>query len=106
MAAKVSNMADLKSKFADAGNKLIVIDFYATWCGPCKQIAPKIEELAAEYQDVVFLKVDVDENEDIAMEYDISSMPTFVFVKNSEKVEQFSGANFDKLKATVLAKRS
>ncbi|KAI5701556.1 thioredoxin-2-like isoform X2 [Diaphorina citri] len=106
MATKVSDMADLKAKFADAGDKLIVIDFYATWCGPCKMIAPKIEELASEFPDVVFLKVDVDESEDIAMAYDISSMPTFVFVKSTAKVEQFSGANFDKLRSTVLANRS
>lgn len=106
MAVKVSDASDLKAKLADAGNKLVVIDFYATWCGPCKMIAPKIEELSAELTDVVFLKVDVDECEDIAMEYDISSMPTFVFVKESKKVEQFSGANYDKLKASILSLRS
>lgn len=50
---------------------------------------------------MVFLKIDVDENEDIAQEYDISAMPTFVFIKNGNKVDSFSGASFDKLKQTV-----
>lgn len=106
MASKVADANDLKAKLTDAGKKLVVIDFYATWCGPCKMIAPKIEELSLELTDVVFLKVDVDECEDIAMEYDISSMPTFVFVKENKKVEQFSGANYDKLKASILALRN
>ena len=49
-----------------AVDQLVVVDFYADWCGPCKAIAPKIEEMAAENEDVVFLKVNVDENEETA----------------------------------------
>jgi thioredoxin 1 len=63
-----------------------VVDFYATWCGPCKQIAPKLEEMAQLFTDVIFLKVDVDENEEVASEYAISCMPTFMFFKNGGKV--------------------
>ena len=63
-----------------------MIDFFATWCGPCKMIAPKIEQMAGEMANVVFLKVDVDEAEDVAQEYNISAMPTFVFLKNGQKV--------------------
>lgn len=105
MAVKVADMDDLNTKLTEAGTKLVVIDFYATWCGPCKMIAPKIEELASEFSDVVFLKVDVDESEDIAMKYNIASMPTFIFIKSSETVHQFSGANYDKLKDAVIAKK-
>lgn len=64
-------------------------------------IGPMVEELAKELDNVVFLKVDVDECEDIAAEYDIASMPTFVFIKQNEVLEKFSGANFEKLKSTV-----
>nr|CAI5817090.1 unnamed protein product [Callosobruchus analis] len=64
-------------------------------------ISAKLEELAKEYSNVIILKVDVDECEDIAMEYNISSMPTFVFIKNKSVVTTFSGANYDKLKQTV-----
>ncbi|MCP6198903.1 thioredoxin, partial [Klebsiella pneumoniae] len=88
---------DLKTRLAEAGDKLVVIDFMATWCGPCKMIGPKLDEIAAEMSDsIVVVKVDVDECEDIASEYNINSMPTFVFVKNGKKLDEFSGANVDR----------
>ncbi|XP_066996684.1 thioredoxin-2 [Anabrus simplex] len=102
MAHHVKDMDDFNSKLNEAGSQLVVVDFFATWCGPCKMIAPKIEELAAEYPDVVFLKVDVDECEDIATKYDISSMPTFVFIKSKQKIDSFSGANAAKLQETIV----
>lgn len=101
MVYQVKDQSDLETKLTEAGASLVVIDFFATWCGPCKIIAPKLEELSQEYLDVVFLKVDVDECEDIATEYNISAMPTFVFIKNKQKVESFSGASYDLLKEKV-----
>lgn len=97
----VKNADDLKAQISAAADKLVVIDFFAAWCGPCKFISPKIEELSNEETGVIFLKVDVDECEDVASEYQISSMPTFVFVKHGEKIENFSGANESKLKELV-----
>lgn len=97
----VQNSDDLKTKLNEAGNSLVVIDFFAVWCGPCKMIGPLIAELAKELLDVVFLKVDVDECEDVAAEYEISSMPTFIFIKEGKVLETFSGANYEKLKNTV-----
>ncbi|CAK1594820.1 unnamed protein product [Parnassius mnemosyne] len=103
MSIHIKDSEDLKNKLAEAGDKLVVIDFMATWCGPCKMIGPKLDEMANEMADsIVVLKVDVDECEDIATEYNINSMPTFVFVKSSKKLEEFSGANVDKLKNTIL----
>ncbi|KAF3429862.1 hypothetical protein E2986_00022 [Frieseomelitta varia] len=101
MVIQIKNADDLKSQLEKAGDNLVVIDFFATWCGPCKMIAPKLEELSKKMDNVVFLKVDVDECEDIASEYEITSMPTFVFIKNSKVLETFSGANYDKLESTV-----
>ncbi|CAL7944620.1 unnamed protein product [Xylocopa violacea] len=101
MVIQIQNADDLKSKLENAGNQLVVIDFFATWCGPCKMIAPKMEELAQEMTDVVFLKVDVDECEDITSTYEITSMPTFVFIKSGKVLETFSGANYDRLKSTI-----
>ncbi|XP_050450050.1 thioredoxin-2-like isoform X2 [Cataglyphis hispanica] len=98
---KYNCIDDLKSKLKEAGTSLVVIDFFAVWCGPCKMIGPLIEELSKEMQDVIFLKVDVDECEDIAAEYEITSMPTFIFIKEGKVLETFSGANYDKLKNTV-----
>ncbi len=82
----VENMKELESKLSDAGKKLVVIDFFATWCGPCKMIAPKVEEMDEDMDDVAFLKVDVDDAEGIAEEYQIKAMPTFVLIKNKKKV--------------------
>nr|XP_050865668.1 thioredoxin-2 isoform X2 [Vespula vulgaris] len=93
--------ADLEEKLEKAGSTLVVIDFYATWCGPCKAIGPKIEELAKETEDVIFLKVDVEECEDIVNEYKITNMPTFVFIKEGKILETFSGANYDLLLSTI-----
>ena len=86
MVKQIGSLADLNKEMADAGDKLVVIDFYATWCGPCKMISPKLEEMSKTKTNVVFLKVDVDEAEDVAMEYNISAMPTFLFMKNGKKV--------------------
>eukprot|EP00300_Choanocystis_sp_HF-7_P040647 c7146_g1_i1.p2 GENE.c7146_g1_i1~~c7146_g1_i1.p2 ORF type:complete len:110 (-),score=23.66 c7146_g1_i1:83-412(-) len=65
---------------------LVVVDFSAAWCGPCKRIAPKFEELASSGRIAAkFLKVDVDECEEVASRYDIRSIPTFLFFKNGSK---------------------
>ena len=71
----------------------LVVDYHATWCGPCKVIAPKIEALAQEYSDIAFIKVDVDKGSDIAQEEKISAMPTFRFFNNGQKVGEVVGAN-------------
>ncbi|XP_015928529.1 thioredoxin [Parasteatoda tepidariorum] len=101
MVHAVEDKDDFDTKLSAAGDKLVVVDFHATWCGPCKQIAPFFAGLAEEFTDVVFLKVDVDEVEDVATLYDVSSIPKFVFLKNKEKVDEMLGANQDKLKALV-----
>lgn len=86
MVYQVNSLDDLKAKFGEAGSKLVVVDFYATWCGPCKMIAPQIEEMEANLPEVVFCKVDVDEAEDVAHEHGINAMPTFIFFKDGKKV--------------------
>ncbi|TDG46762.1 hypothetical protein AWZ03_006809 [Drosophila navojoa] len=102
MVYTVTDTNDFKTQLTNAGDKLVVVDFFATWCGPCKMIAPKLEELAQQYSEkIVVIKVDVDECEDIAMEYNVSSMPTFLFIKNSAKLEEFAGANATKLAETI-----
>lgn len=69
-----------------------VVDFFATWCGPCKMIAPILEELSEEMKEKVnFIKVDVDKSVDLADKYHISSIPTVVIFKNNENVNQFVG---------------
>lgn len=63
-------------------DKMVVIDFFATWCGPCQRIAPLFEQLSNTYKSIEFIKVDVDQGEDLAVKYDVFSLPTFVFMNN------------------------
>lgn len=71
---------------------LILVDFFAEWCGPCKMTGPIIEALSEEKKDVTFYKVNVDENGDLASAYSVFSIPTFVIFKDGQIVGQFSGA--------------
>jgi thioredoxin 1 len=97
MVKQIGSMAELDDVFRAAGERAVFIDFFATWCGPCKMIAPKLEELSKVYTNVIVLKVDVDQCEDIAAKYGISAMPTFKIFKNGVPVDEFCGANAEKI---------
>ncbi|KAA0197007.1 Thiol-disulfide exchange intermediate [Fasciolopsis buskii] len=79
----------------------IIIDFFATWCRPCKEIAPLFTELSSQYENVKFLKIDVDKNEEIAVTYNVRSLPTFLFLRGTKVVDRLMGANAEKLKSKV-----
>lgn len=74
--------------------QLMMVDFWATWCGPCRMLGPVIEQLAEEYedQDVLIGKVDVDENPALAQRYGVMSIPTVIFFKNGEEFDRKVGA--------------
>jgi thioredoxin 1 len=82
-------------------NQLVVIDFTATWCGPCRMIAPIFQELSEAMPDVVFVKVDVDDNPDTAAKYSVSAMPTFVFIQKGKVVDRLMGANPARLQELI-----
>lgn len=80
---------------------LVVVDFFATWCGPCKMIAPLLDKFSKEYESVKFIKVDVDQFGEIAQKYEISSMPTVLFAKNGEVANKVIGANPNAIKQAL-----
>jgi len=82
------NFASLKN-----GELPLVVDFWATWCGPCRMLSPIIAELAEEYEGkLVVGKCDVEENEDLALEFGIRNIPTILFFKKGEMVDKMVGA--------------
>ncbi len=73
--------------------QLVMVDFWATWCAPCKMVAPIVEELSKEYEGKAkFVKVNTDENPDLASRYKIRGIPTLMFFKNGQIVDQVVGA--------------
>ncbi|XP_076463020.1 uncharacterized protein LOC143295285 isoform X1 [Babylonia areolata] len=103
---EVRNKEEFKKILDEAGSKLVVVDFHALWCGPCKVIAPKLKKWSEkDFSDVIFIKVDVDEAEELAEEQGVTAMPTFRLFKNGEKVDELIGANADNLEAKINANK-
>lgn len=81
-----------ESKFEELIEKgVVLLDFFATWCGPCKMLAPELEMLADKDKDIVICKIDVDKHPSIAKKYGIMSIPTLVLYKNGTLVKKSSG---------------
>ncbi|XP_069486948.1 uncharacterized protein [Ambystoma mexicanum] len=102
MVKEIQDMKEFDDELAKANN-LVVIDFTAVWCGPCKKIAPIFEALSTTYTDVIFLKVDVDCNEELVARYAVTAMPTFVFIKNCKEIDRMTGYDPTKLETKTKA---
>ena len=91
-----------KNNFSEikASEKTVLLDFYADWCGPCRMVGPIVEEIAAEREDITVGKINVDEEQELAMEFGVASIPTLVVMKGGNVVEQSAGA---RPKAQILA---
>mmetsp|Transcript_8016 Transcript_8016/g.21686 ORF Transcript_8016/g.21686 Transcript_8016/m.21686 type:complete len:106 (-) Transcript_8016:231-548(-) len=97
----LNTMDDFNAVVEQSKTKLVVIDFTASWCGPCRFIGPIFEQMSEEFSAVEFVKVDVDEADTIAAKCGIRAMPTFQFYKGGEKVKEVQGANQEALRAAI-----
>ncbi|MBA0703124.1 hypothetical protein Goari_026876 [Gossypium aridum] len=88
-------------EMGNQSKKLVVVDFTASWCGPCRFISPILVDLAKKLPNVIFLKVDVDELNTVAQEWAIEAMPTFVFLKEGTIIDKVVGAKKDELQQKI-----
>ncbi|XP_073031128.1 thioredoxin F1, chloroplastic-like [Primulina eburnea] len=90
-----------------AGTKVVVVDMYTQWCGPCKVMAPKFQQLSEKYDDVIFLKLDCNQdNKPLSKELGIKVVPTFKILKDSKIVKEVTGAKYDDLVLAIENARS
>ncbi len=99
MALISGNMKNFQSEVLDE-KQTVLVDFYATWCGPCRMISPILEQIASERDDIKIVKVNVDEEGELAAQYGIMSIPTLLVFKNGEVTQRSTGA---KPKGQILA---
>lgn len=101
MAAHPSTVEEYDALIAQSQEKTVIVDFSATWCGPCVRIAPVFEQLATETPSIVFIKVDVDQLAGMPDLGDVSGIPMFKVIRNNQTVEKLVGGDFEKLKKLV-----
>lgn len=81
----------------------VIVDFYATWCGPCKMLSPVLEEFAEKHPDIKIVKVDVDEETPLAIQFGVASIPTLILFKDGEKIKHTLGyQTLDQLEKFVM----
>lgn len=85
-------------------DKKVLVDFYAEWCGPCKMLAPIVEEVASENEDLKVVRINIDNEESIAMDYQIMSIPTLVLIKDGKEVDRVIGAVQKKVIENMIGK--
>ncbi|XP_061369501.1 thioredoxin H9-like isoform X2 [Gastrolobium bilobum] len=94
---------DQKLEQARGDGKIVIANFSATWCGPCKVIAPYYSELSEKYPSIMFLLIDVDELTDFSTSWDIKATPTFFFLRDGQEFDKLVGANKPELEKKIAA---
>lgn len=101
---EIQSIEDFNKILKEYPNKIIIIDFWAVWCGPCMFFAPVFKKLHEEFKnEFIFVKVNVDENNTIAMKYNITGIPTTLFIKNGDAINKIIGAlNYEQMKQVLV----
>ena len=98
MIKQVTTLKEFEQELINAGNKLVVVEFFVQWCAPCKRITPTLQEWSEKMDKVMFLKIDVDENMEVGQVHQVPAMPTFMFFKHGLKCrDDLVGASVDNL---------
>ena len=95
------NISDNDFNDIITNNKLAVVDFFATWCGPCRALSPYIDELATNHHHILFAKANIDETPVIANELDVKSLPCVIIFENGKEINRVVGFNKQKLQAII-----
>ena len=98
---EIRSMANFQDVLRSIGDKLFVVDFFATWCGPCKQLAPKFRALIPKHLDVMFAMVDADKAEQVCEVYGVQGLPTVMIFKNRAKLIAILGDDIDVIEAKI-----
>lgn len=102
----IKELSEMKALQDECKDRLIIMDFYADWCGPCRLIAPKYEDLANKNSDVTFVKINVDDADELTEQYHISVMPTFILEWNGTILETITGASEHKITDAIQKHRN
>lgn len=98
---EIQSLDECQQICTEVNDTLIVLDFTATWCGPCKRIYPLLESLSNEYSKALFFKIDIDKLSDIASHFKIEAVPSFKFIYNNKIVAEVNGADGPRLTQTM-----
>lgn len=98
----MENVTADKLKELQSQGKNVLVDFWAPWCGPCKSLIPRLENIEKEYPNTSFIKINVDENTNVAMEMGIRSIPTVMIYKGEELIDRSQGAQPDGFYKNIL----
>jgi thioredoxin len=100
----MENVTSEKVKQLQSEGKKVLVDYWAKWCGPCKALIPRLESIEAQYPDVAFVKVDVDENMDSALDLGIRSVPTVIIYNGEKLINRSQGASAESFYKDILNK--
>ena len=101
MSENVINISDNDFNTIITSNKFVIVDFFATWCGPCRALSPYIDELATNHHHILFAKANIEETPVIANELDVKSLPCIIIFENGKEIHRVVGFNKPKLQAII-----